>query len=208
MSALSETIAREYFEHHGFLVSQERKYISHVRREDEEIDFLVVNSAYEPAKTALPFELRTRDLVHVGRAVVVVKGWHSETFSPSLLVTSPELFRFLEPAALKQREQVFPHHGPLRKIMVLPALPATDELRQASIEFLQSKGLDGVIPFRLMLQDLIDGVQANRNYQKSDLLQILRILKINEFFREPQLDLFNAPRRRRAKKKPSAAGES
>jgi hypothetical protein len=57
--------------------------------------------------------------------------------------------------------------------------------------------LDGVISFRTMLSDLIDQVEVNRNYQKSDLLQVLRILKTYEFFREPQLELFHAKKRRR-----------
>ena len=43
MSAVSETIVREYFELHGFLVRQQRKYVAPTRREDEEIDFFVMN---------------------------------------------------------------------------------------------------------------------------------------------------------------------
>ena len=45
-----------------------------------------------------------------------------------------------------------------------------------------------MIPFRTMLADLIDGIETNRNYTRSDLLQMLRILKNYEFFRGPQLD--------------------
>ena len=45
-------------------------------------------------------------------------------------------------------------------------------------------------PFRTMLRDLIEHTEVNRNYQKSDLLQVLRILKNYQFFREPQLELF------------------
>ena len=50
-----------------------------------------------------------------------------------------------------------------------------------------------------MLTDLIDQIEVNRNYQKSDLLQVIRILKNYDFFKEPQLELFK-PRRRRKKK--------
>jgi hypothetical protein len=53
-----------------------------------------------------------------------------------------------------------------------------------------------VIPFCVMLTDLIGQVEVNRNYDKSDLLQILRILKIYGYFKEPQLELFK-PRRRK-----------
>jgi len=47
-----------------------------------------------------------------------------------------------------------------------------------------------VIPFHTMLAELIEKTQTNRNYQKSDLLQVIRILKNYEFFREPQMELF------------------
>jgi hypothetical protein len=57
--------------------------------------------------------------------------------------------------------------------------------------------VDAVIPFRTMLADLVDLVEVNRNYQKSDLLQIIRILKNYGFFREPQLELFKGRRRKR-----------
>jgi len=48
-----------------------------------------------------------------------------------------------------------------------------------------------------LLADLIDQIEVNRNYQKSDLLQVIRILKNYDFFKEPQLELFKAKRKRR-----------
>jgi hypothetical protein len=42
---------------------------------------------------------------------------------------------------------------------------------------------------------------VNRNYQKSDLLQIIRILKNYDLMREPQMELFKTrPRRKTAGK--------
>jgi hypothetical protein len=63
---------------------------------------------------------------------------------------------------------------------------------------LRAKGVDAVIPFRTILADLIARVEVNRNYQKSDLLQAIRILKNYDFFKGPQLELFR-PKRRRSK---------
>ena len=57
--------------------------------------------------------------------------------------------------------------------------------------------LDAVIPFRTMLADLIENVEANRNYQKSDLLQTIRILKNYVFFKDPQMELFRSKRKKR-----------
>jgi hypothetical protein len=49
-----------------------------------------------------------------------------------------------------------------------------------------------------MLADLVENIEVNRNYQKSDLLQVIRILKNYDFFKEPQMELFK-PRRRKTK---------
>ena len=83
------------------------------------------------------------------------------------------------------------------KILVVPALPQDQEARDQSIALLRSRGVDAVIPFRTMLADLVSHIEVNRNYQQSDLLQMIRILKNYDFFKEPQLDLFRSKRRKR-----------
>ena len=138
--------------------------------------------------------LSSGDLAGVARAVVVVKGWHTDTFSTSLLTHAPEIFRFVEPAAAQQAAKSFGGEGPVTKILVVPALPAAAEGRKASIDLLRSRGIDAVIPFQTILRDLIDQIETNRNYQKSDLLQVIRILKNYDFFREKQLELFRSGR--------------
>ena len=193
MAGVSESIVREFFELHGFLIRQERKYISPNRTEARAYDFLVLNPAPQPGAIVLPFILEAADMLRLTRAVVVVKGWHTETFSPARLTNAPEIFRFLEPSAFKRASRAF-GDGPLTKILVVPALPHSAEARRKSIGFLQGKGVDAVIPFRTMLDCLIQHTETNRNYQKSDLLQIIRILKNYEFFREPQLELFKSRR--------------
>ena len=79
---------------------------------------------------------------------------------------------------------------------MVPALPHDSKARDESVALLRSKGIDGVIPFRTMLADLVSETKANRNYQKSDVLQIIRILKNYDFFKGPQMELFKAKGRR------------
>ena len=196
MSSVSETIVREYFESHEFLVRQHRKYIAQMRHEEDDIDFFVFRPRALPAAAGLPFVLSSPNLASIERAIVVVKGWHTETFSPAVLAHAPEIFRFVEPRVLRQAEQAFGEDGPLMKILVVPALPQGQAAREQSITLLRSKGVDAVIPFRTMLADLVESTKVNRNYQKSDLLQIIRILKNYEFLKEPQLELFKARRRK------------
>jgi len=204
MPAVSETIVREYFELHEFLVRQHRKYVGQTRREeDDDIDFFVVNPHAQPPAAALPFVLSSADLAFIDRAIVVVKGWHTETFSSSVLTHAPEIFRFVEPKVFQQAARAFGKDGAPLKILVVPALPQEAKAREESIALLRSKGVDAVIPFRTMLADLISETEINRNYQKSDLLQIIRILKNYDFVKGPQMELFKA----KAKKKAEDKGE-
>ncbi len=199
MSAVDQRLAREYFEMHGFLVRQQRKYLVQARAKtaEEEIDLIVFNPEAKSDSVLANFELDSADLRFVRRAIVVVKGWHTEIFSPAVL-KKPRIFRFVEKETLKEAEKAMGADGPLRKLLVVPALPATESLRQQSIDLLKSRGVDGVILFRTILLDLIANTETNRNYQKSDLLQIIRLLKNYDLIKEPQLELFRAPRKKKA----------
>jgi hypothetical protein len=201
MSAISEAIVREFFELNEFLVRQHRKFIRQARREeDEDVDFFVLNPQPQPGSGALPFVLSPTDLRYLERAIVVVKGWHTETFSPARLTHSPEIFRFVEPKVFKQAAKAFsPDCAPL-KVLVVPALPQDAEARAQSIHLLRSRGIDAVILFHTILTNLLAGVQTNRNYHKSDVLQVLRILKTYDLIKEPQLELFK-PRTGASRKK-------
>lgn len=196
MSAISETIVREYFELHEFLVRQHRKYIAQTRREEDGVDFFVLNPRPQHSDDELPFVLGPADLRRIERAIVVVKGWHTETFSPARLAGTPEIFHFVGTRVYQQAARVFGEHGDPIKILVVPALPHSAAVRDESIALLRSKGIDAVIPFRTMLAELVGRTEANRNYQKSDLLQTIRILKNYDFFKEPQMELFKPKRRR------------
>jgi len=199
MSAVDESIVREYFEAHGFLVCQRRKYIVQVRQKtgDEEIDLIVLNPRAVPAESPPDFELTSSALKHVARGVVAVKGWHTEVFAPGVLAHQPKIFGFVEKRAIEEAQQLTGGEM-LTKILIVPGLPREAKTRARSVELLKAKGVDGVISFQAILQDLIAGVHTNRNYQKSDLLQVLRLLKNYGLLREPQMELkLKAKRSRR-----------
>jgi hypothetical protein len=197
MSSVSETIVREYFELHEFLVRQHRKYIAQTKREEDDIDFFVLNPRPEKREGEMPFVLSSVDLPAIERAIVAVKGWHTETFSSARLANTPEIFRFVGTKVFQQAARVFGEDGSTLKILVIPALPQGEQARAESIALLRSKGINAVIPFSTILADLVSKIEINRNYQKSDLLQIIRILKNYDFFKEPQLELFKSKRKKR-----------
>lgn len=197
MSSVDENIVREYFEQNGFLVRQLRKYRvqSRKKRRDEEIDLLVFNPSYSPRSRRPDFMLFSSELRYIHRAVVVVKGWHTLRFTPSMLRSSPEIFRFLEKQVVKQISALFrsaskEDEDELLKILVLPGLPTENPYREQSMDLLKEKGVDGIISFRSMLLDILARVEINQNYQKSDILQVLRIMKNYDLLSDPQMELF------------------
>jgi hypothetical protein len=70
-------------------------------------------------------------------------------------------------------------------------LPTQEPYRSQSVSLLQDKGVDGIISFRSMLLDLLDRVEINRSYGKSDSLQVMRILKNYDLLKDTQMDLFS-----------------
>ena len=201
MSAIDEGIVREYFEQNGFLVRQASKYQVQTRRKtsDEEVDLLVYNPGYQRGARKPDFFLFSTELPSIHRAIVVVKGWHTTShFTPATLKGSPEIFTFLAENVVKDVTRFFPvdpdepgNHPGITKIVVLPGLPTAEPFRSQSVQMLQERGVDGVISFRMILRDIIDRIETNRNYRKSDTLQLLRILKTYDFLKESQLDLLS-----------------
>lgn len=196
MSSVSETIVREYFELHEFLVRQHRKYIAQTKREEDDIDFFVLNPRPQKNDGELPFVLTSAEIPFIERAIVAVKGWHTETFSSARIANTPEIFRFVGTKVFQEAARVFGENSSTLKILVIPTLPQGEQSRAESVALLRAKGIDAVIPFRTILADLVSKIEVNRNYQKSDLLQMVRILKNYDFFKGPQLELFK-PRRKR-----------
>ncbi|MBI5690928.1 MAG: hypothetical protein HZC55_12640 [Verrucomicrobia bacterium] len=204
MSAIDEGIVREYFEQNGFLVRQARKYQVSARRKaaEEEIDLIVYNPAWQRDSRKPDFFLFSSELPYVHKAIVAVKGWHTGVFTPTMLKSSPEILSFLQQSVLKEAARLFPaspeegEGSDLTKILVLPSLPTTEPFRTQSVELLKASGVDAILSFRAMLLDLLDKIEPNQNYSKSDTLQVMRLLKNYDLLKDPQMDLPGTTSRR------------
>jgi hypothetical protein len=207
MSAIDEGIVREYFEQNGFLVRQVRKYAVQSRKktsDEEMIDMLVFNPAYERTGAKPDFCLSPAELRLVHRAILSVKGWHTGLFNPATLRGNPDIFEFLKENVQREANRLLSFDaeepgagGDLLKILVIPGLPTQEPFRGQSIAMLKERGVDGVILFRTVLQELVARVEVNRIYNNSDTLQIIRLLKNYDLLKDPQLDLFPEPGARR-----------
>jgi hypothetical protein len=194
MSGVNEWVTREYFEALGFWVSQPCKYASTRHKTlEEEIDLLVSNPRAEPGGLPAGMLWTRADLRRVSRAVVRIYGWHTDRFYSEEL-DLPETLRFAGPECMRAAARRA-NASDLARVLVLSQLPASGKLKDKALATLRDKGVDGVLLFPTMLMELADTVDVRRNYDKSDLLQIIRLFKIYGLLKDNQLDLF--PRRRR-----------
>ncbi|NLG34220.1 MAG: hypothetical protein GX548_02575 [Lentisphaerae bacterium] len=211
MSSVNEWVVREYLEALGFLVRQPRKYqvVARSKGIHEEVDLLALNPAVrEPGDLPREMLWGARELAQAPGVLVAVRGWHSEKFTAAMLASSPEIYRFVEPDSVRAASVELGVANPA-KILCMADLPADPDPRAEALDFLQSRGIDGVILFRPMLLELAERVDVKKTYEKSDLLQILRILKNYDLLRSGQMDLFRPVRRRRAPTpRPDAPGET
>ncbi|MCX6996193.1 MAG: hypothetical protein NTV49_03695 [Kiritimatiellaeota bacterium] len=205
MASVSEIIVREYFESLGFLVNQPRKYqvMSRAKQAEEEVDLVVFNPQVVAAELPPLAVWGAPEMRQVSRAVVGIRGWHSERFSPATLEVEKALFRLADQVVIQKAHRQL-GAGPVAKILCLPDLPASGALRRKSLDMLKAGGIDGVLLFRPMLLELIRHVDAQKNYERSDLLQTLRILKAHDLFKSAQLDLFRMRGKRKEVNHPGA----
>jgi len=189
---MNEQIVREYFESLGFFVIQPYKYQVAARRKSagEEIDLLVCRPQAD-SNSDLPNNIlwKSAELRTISKALVSVRGWHTDRFSPAVLEKSPELFRFADEDVFK-KAAAFLGEGTLAKVLCISDLPASKALQKEVLMRLRQRGVNGVVLFRDILMELISEVDVKNNYEKSDVLQILRILKNYDLLRDPQMELF------------------
>ena len=204
MSGFDENIVREYFELNGFFVRQVPKYSIQSRKKsfNEVVALLINKPDVIKEQTITNFQLFSADMESIQKAVVVVRSWYLSEFSPELLKSSSKLFNFLKKNVFNQSEEYFSKESvendkiwesisnSYSNIIVLPGLPSNDPHRSESIEILKANGIDGIITYSTVLESLLRQVQANIIYQKSDLLQLMRILKIYNMVKDPQMTLF------------------
>ncbi len=201
MAGFDDSLVREYFEMSGFFVRQSRKYAVQSRRKraDEEGDLLVINPA--PRRGGdLPFQLFGSDLPGLSAAVVAVKGWHTTKAVTPAMIRKGDLLEFVRKEAVEAARDAFADlttedGRALSKVLVLPGIPAQEPQRSESVTLLKESGVDHVLTFRTILENLVQAVEANQSYAKSDTLQLLRLLRVYDMVKVAQLELFGNPPR-------------
>ena len=174
---------------------------------EEKIDLLVYNPVVETPRIPERMVWTTPDLAGIARAVVGIFGWHTER-SISRFEKAPELVTFAADGLTKVAAQRLGGAADLVRIVCLPQIPETGDARTKTLKALKGLGIHGVLSFRTILRELIARADCSKNYEKSDVLQIIRILKNYDFIKDSQMELFNRkarPRRTRAAPEPAPA---
>jgi hypothetical protein len=197
MAGFDDSLVREYFEVNGFFVRQSRKYAVQSRRKraDEEGDLYVINPS--PRRDVqLTFQLFSADLPGITAAVVAVKAWHTTKAITPTMIRKGDLLEFVRQEAVEAAKVAFAElrqteNENLSKILILPGLPAQEPQRAESIALLKQSGVDHVITFRTILENMIQNVESNQSYARSDTLQLLRLLRVYDMVKPAQLELFS-----------------
>jgi hypothetical protein len=201
MASVNEQIVREYFETLGFFVIQPNKHQVAARHklDSEEIDLLIARpgsaGVYNTPKEVV---WGAPEMAKVQRAIVSIRGWHTDRFSPATLKKNPDIFRFAELSVMKEARKTL-GAGSITKILCVSDLTTTIGPQEETLDLLRQGGIDGVISFRTMLLELMESVDVSKNYEKSDLIQTLRILKTYDLLKDAQLELFAKPKARKSK---------
>ena len=199
MASFDENIVREYFELNGFFARQLRKHVVRARKKavEETVELLVYHPSAPSTGPEPNFQLFSSDMLSIRRAMVVVHGWQHTRVTPAILKSSARLLDFLKKEVLSQADSLFVVEADelveaesYRKVLVLPGLPTAEPQRSECIALFKDQGIDGVIAFSTILEDILRHVEVNHSYQKSELLQLVRVLKVYDMVQAPQMNLF------------------
>lgn len=179
-------IVREFFELNLFHV------LTHWQHEDlpqlSEAGSLLFVEHINPETGGAPdFLLRPEDLPFVFRAVVEIRAWHTERFYASVAESSPVLRHIVERETLALAESVF-GSSEFRTILVISELPGSAGPRERALQVFRDFGVDHIIEFPVLLQDMLNRISAHGNYAPSQTLQTMRLLKRYNLIRRQQLE--------------------
>lgn len=187
MSDVNLQLVRECFELNLFRVLTNWQQADTPLQAGEHAGQLFVENTYSAPVRDLPFLLHPVDLPAIERAVIEIRAWHRDRVYPSVIESKPVLTQFVSEESLTLARNVFDNQ-PFRTILVLSELPASADLRARSLAILQETGIDHVMEFPSLLQELIAKVNINSPYPASQTLQTLRLLKLYKLVRNQQME--------------------
>lgn len=191
MSDLNMQIVREFFELHLFrvLTHWQHEALFTGQHDPSVLLFVERGRGETSARRDIPGGLlRPEELGGLDRAVVEVRAWHADRVYPSVVEGNAVLGHVATPEVRQLAANVFSSED-FASVLVISELPASPRPRERSLQLLRGMGIDHVIEFPAVLQDMLQRVNAHGNYAPSQTLQTLRLLKRYGLVRNQQLEL-------------------
>ena len=133
------------------------------------------------------FLLRPEEIDHLDRAVVEVRAWHADRMYPSVVEGNAILGHVATPEVRQLAANVFGSDD-FASVLVISEFAASPKPRERAQQLLQGLGIDHVLEFPAVLQDMLQRINAHGNYAPSQTLQTLRLLKRYGLVRNQQLE--------------------
>lgn len=192
MSDLNMQIVREFFELHLFRVLTHWQHEALFAGQSDASVLLFVEQARgegraQDAARGASVLLRADEVDRIDRAVVEVRAWHADRVYPSVVEGNAILGHVATPEVRQLAANVFGTPD-FDTLLVISELPASPRPRERSLQLLEGLGIDHVLEFPAVLQDMLQRINAHGNYAPSQTLQTLRLLKRYGLVRNQQLE--------------------
>ena len=202
MVDIEQEIMEAYFESNGFLVRQAGKPNDpEIKKKSLPLPTIaVLNPAVQSSDPNLSFRLFTGDLKGVRSALVSRLGWENSSFSNSILNSDAKLMKFFKQEVTQERISLGYNPGPELPeswmgsylcLLVVPALPRNEVKLKDLFVLFREMGVGGVLSLSSILENLLRQSMPTLKYSNNGVLQILKLLKVYQLAREPQLDMFS-----------------
>lgn len=179
MTDPNEEVVKAFLEMKGFFVRTNVRY--YVQKDgkpggNSDVDIVGINPNAIDANFNLPFELESQHFQYIKNLALEVKGWHSETVTPSTIANHERIFNFTRDEA---RNEVSLKLGTadFKIILVISSFGNDLKKKADTIEVLKRGGVDHVLTFSTIITALKKGIEDNLN-QDSLVMHSFRLAKI------------------------------
>lgn len=193
-------LVETYFESNGFLVRQtgNLEVVSGRKKHEKLVTLGIFNPAVSH-NASMSFRLYTSDLSKIRSGLVTLLVWGNSDFANGMLNNDSSLVKFFKKEVKDSRlntgfnsssELAQSGMGPLKRLLIVPALPRNETKAGDVFSMLKEIGVDGVLTLRSLLENLLKQTEPANLYPGKPFFQILKLLKVYELAKEPQLEMF------------------
>lgn len=134
--------------------------------------FVVTNVKYRVPQGWSDIDIIALHPITLEAWVLQVKGWHMETIYPYY---AKDFGQLSQKALTAIRNKL--GNRKFKRILVAPKLSKNVRTRHRTLQEFKKKGIDDIVDFKTILQELIIKINIHKSYDNR-VLQTLRLLKI------------------------------